>query len=105
LENCGQRKIQVIKDLRTAYGFNLVTAKSWADKAPCILPATPPGVAGKLIKDLRDSGATVSVVDPSVLDQMAAVSFIQSAAASLGEGDLAETRTALRAALALVGDV
>jgi len=105
LEDAGTRKICVIKDLRSAYGFALIEAKNWADKAPVALPSTGLGVANKLIKALRESGATVTVVEPTTLDKLTAVSFIQSAADALGEGNLQEVREALRAALELVGDV
>ena len=105
LENGGVRKIAVIKALRSAYGFNLKIAKGWVDKAPVLLPPLGPGMAGSMVKSLRDEGASVTVIAPTTLDKLTAVSFIQSAADALGEGNLPEVRESLRAALALVGDV
>ena len=105
LDDAGLKKIAVIKDLRFAYGFPLQEAKRWTDKAPVLLPPVGPGMAGKMIKALRESGATVTVIEPTTLDKMTAVSFIQAAADALGEGNLSEVRASLRAALALVGDV
>jgi len=105
LEHAGNRRISVIKDLRSAYGFPLIEAKKWVDKAPVALPFTGPGMAGKLIRKLRESGATITVVAPTTLDKLTAASFIQVASDALGEGNLPEVRESLRAALALVGDV
>ena len=105
LDSGGQRKIAVIKELRSAYGFALIEAKGWVDKAPILLPSLGPGMGGKTIKALRDAGAVITVIAPTTLDKMAAASFIQSAADAIGDGDLDEVREALRAALALVGDV
>jgi PTH2 family peptidyl-tRNA hydrolase len=105
LEDCGRKKIAVIKELRAGYGLSLKDAKHLSDKAPLILPPIQPGKGAAMVRALREAGATVTVVDPSAIDKITAATYIQSAGEALGDGNLDETRASLRAALTLLGDV
>ena len=106
LDDSGRKKIAVIKELRTYFGFSLREAKDWSDRAPVVLPSiTIPKKASAMIRALREVGATVTVANPSAIDKLTAVGYIQAAELALGEGDLDEVRSALRSALLLVGDV
>lgn len=105
LEDPGKKKIAVIKEIRTYYGFSLKEAKEWSDKAPVKLPPIEPDNGVRLVSALRSVGATVTAMNPSALDKMAAVSFIHAAEEALGNNDLDGVRHALRSALTLVGDV
>lgn len=104
LEDAGVKKIAVIKEIRSAYGFNLRIAKNWCDKAPVVLPDLAPGRAQELAKKLRECGARV-FTDPGPLDRLTALGCIQAAEEALGNGELDEARSNLRAALTLIGDM
>lgn len=104
IEN-GPKRIAVIKEIRSAWWFDLKVAKSWSDKAPVEMPPLPDEVGARAVRALRDAGATVdALADSTVLDKITAASYIQTAAAALGEGNIKDTRISLRAALRLIGD-
>ena len=105
LIDCGRKKILCIKAIRSGYGFNLITAKGWSDRAPVSLPPINPESGVAMVKELRECGATVdAALETTAIDKITAASYIQVAATAIGEGNLKETRRSLRAALRLIGD-
>jgi large subunit ribosomal protein L7/L12 len=62
LKSAGDKKIQVIKEVRTATGLGLKEAKDLVEGAPkTIKEALPKEEAEKLKKALEDQGATVEL--------------------------------------------
>jgi hypothetical protein len=104
LENAGQKKIAVIKEIRSAYGFDLKTSKQWMDMAPVVLPDLNPAMTQALAMKLRECGARV-FTDPGPLDRLTALGCIHTAEEALGNGEIDEARANLRNALTLIGDM
>ena len=72
LQDVGNKKIQVIKCLRAAFGWSLVVTKQrWVDQAPITLPGLDPLKAQILASELRMAGATVS--GETAIDRLAAL--------------------------------
>jgi len=62
LKNAGDKKIQVIKVVRTATGLGLKEAKDLVEGAPKVVKeALPKADADKLKKELEEQGATVEL--------------------------------------------
>jgi len=62
LKNAGDKKIQVIKVVRTATGLGLKEAKDLVEGAPKVVKeALPKADADKLNKELEEQGATVEL--------------------------------------------
>ena len=62
LKNAGEKKIQVIKVVRTATGLGLKEAKDLVEGAPKVVKeALPKADADKLKKELEEQGATVEL--------------------------------------------
>ena len=62
LKNAGEKKIQVIKVVRTATGLGLKEAKDLVEGAPkTVKEALPKADADKLKKELEEQGATVEL--------------------------------------------
>jgi len=62
LKNAGDKKIQVIKVVRTATGLGLKEAKDLVEGAPKVVKeARPKADADKLKKELEEQGATVEL--------------------------------------------
>ena len=105
LVHCGNRKIAVIKAIRSAYGNTLKDAKHQADQAPITLPGLDYDYGARFVQELREAGASVEATgEPNVLDKITAASYIQTASIALGEGNMKDARISLRAALRLLGD-
>jgi len=105
LIHCGNKKIAVIKAIRSAYRNNLKDAKNQADQAPITLPELSYEDGVRFVTELKEAGARVEATgEPNVLDKITAASYIQTASVALGEGNMRDARISLRAALRLLGD-
>jgi large subunit ribosomal protein L7/L12 len=59
LQDCGERKISVIKEIRFGSGLGLKEAKDLADSAPCLVRETEDlASANEFIKKLAEVGAS-----------------------------------------------
>ncbi|MGD9725425.1 MAG: ribosomal protein L7/L12 [Nitrospira sp.] len=107
LIDCGPMKIACIKVVRQATGLNLKDAKAVVDCAPSTFDVTAPAEQHKeIIQEFSDIGAKIIVEGTnSLIDKVTAASYISTAEAALGEGNISEAKICLKSALRLLGDM